>query len=353
MSSVVSELEAIRDEAAAAIGSAADPGALEEARVRYLGRKARLVQIGRTMKDLPIEEKRLVGPALTAIRAGLEDLVRARGVELEREAEAELLATDRVDLTLPGRRPRRGAPHPLVEVVRSLEDVFVGLGYEIAEGPEVETEWNNFEALNIPADHPTRTDMDSFYVVDPLAARSALLRTHTSPVQIRTMETRQPPIYVVAPGRAYRRDETDATHSPVFHQIEALAVDEGLSMADLTGTLDAFAQGAFGSGTRIRLVPTFFPFTEPSAQLEVSCHLCGGAGCSQCASGWLEIGGAGMVDPAVFEAVGIDPERYTGFAFGMGIERVAMIRYGITDIRLFLESPQQFLDQFRGLPLVR
>jgi phenylalanyl-tRNA synthetase alpha chain len=194
--------------------------------------------------------------------------------------------------------------------------------------------------------------MDSFFVPGPRGPQSALLRTHTSPVQIRMMESAQPPIYVVAPGRAYRRDETDATHSPVFHQIEALAVDEGLSMADLKGSLQAFAEGAFGPGRRIRLVPTFFPFTEPSAQLEVSCHLCDGRGCSQCASGWLEIGGAGMVDPAVFEFVGIDPERYTGFAFGMGIERVAMIRYGVTDIRLFLESPQRFLDQFRGTPVV-
>lgn len=349
--SAASELEALLAQGSAAVREAADLDALREAEVRFLGRKARVNQILKEIRNLSDDDKRIVGPLGNRVRQELQAAVDARRDALEQAAEAALLATDRVDITMPGRRIPRGAPNPLTEVVRSIEDVFVGLGYEVAEGPEVETDRHNFGALNFPPDHPSRTMMDTFFVHGPRGADTALLRTHTSPVQVRVMESRPPPIYVVCPGRVFRRDVADATHSPIFHQIEALAVDEGLTMADLKGTLQAFAEGAFGRGRRIRLVPSFFPFTEPSAELAVSCPLCDGDGCSQCASGWLEIGGAGMVDPNVFAAVGIDPERYTGFAFGMGIERIAMLRYGVNDLRLFFEADHRFLDQFRGAPV--
>jgi phenylalanyl-tRNA synthetase alpha chain len=221
----------------------------------------------------------------------------------------------------------------------------------VAEGPEAEDDWHNFQALNTPPGHPARSLMDTYYLTGPAGPESALLRTHTSPVQIRVMESRRPPFFVVCPGRVFRRDDTNPTHSPVFHQIEGLAVAEGLTFADLKGTLEAFVLGAFGPGRRVRLVPSFYPFTEPSAELQLSCPLCDARGCSQCASGWLGIGGAGMVDPNVFGFVGIDPERYSGFAFGMSIERPAMERFGVQDIRLFLEGDQRFLEQFRGAPL--
>ncbi|HVE92111.1 MAG TPA: phenylalanine--tRNA ligase subunit alpha [Actinomycetota bacterium] len=348
---MMDELARLRESAMSDVAAAGSTEELEEVSVRFVGRKARVNEILKGIRGLEDADKRVVGPAANALRKDVEEAVRSRREQLEREREVVLLATDRLDLTLTGRRPPRGAPNPLTEVTRSLEDVFVGLGYEVAEGPEVETDWNNFQALNTPPDHPARSEMDTFYVPNPHGGPPGLLRTHTSPVQVRVMSSRTPPIYVVCPGRTFRRDTADATHSPMFHQIELLAVDEGLSMADLRGTLEAFAEGAFGRGTRIRLVPHFFPFTEPSAELEVSCPLCRGTGCSQCASGWLEIGGAGMVDPNVLVNVGIDPERYTGFAFGMGIERVAMIRYGVADLRLFFEADVRFLDQFRGIPV--
>lgn len=348
---LVDELEELRTEATDAIRGAATPEELRDAEVRYLGRKARLNQILRELRNLPEDEKRVIGPAGNELRKTLEELVRERAGELEQQSEERLLVADTLDLTMAGRRPPRGSPNPLREVIRAIEDVFVGLGYEVAEGPEAETDWYNFEALNIPPDHSARSMMDTLYVRGPDAPDQALLRTHTSPVQVRVMEKRQPPIYIVCPGRTFRRDTADATHSPMFHQIEGLAVDEGLALADLAGTLQAFAEGAFGAGRRIRLVPSFFPFTEPSAELAVSCPLCDGAGCGQCASGWLEIGGAGMVDPNVLEAVDIDSERYTGFAFGMGVERVAMLRYGVGDMRLFFEADHRFLDQFRGGPV--
>lgn len=351
MSDLSGELETLRAEATPAIGTARTADALEELRVRYLGRKSRLNDILRGLRDLPDEQKRVVGPAGNALRTELESLVEARRAALEREEEERLLATDRFDLTLPGRRPPRGAPNPIVEIMRRLEDVFIGLGYEIAEGPEAETDWNNFQALNIPPDHPARSLMDTYYLTGPKGPEQALLRTHTSPVQVRVMESRKPPIYVVCPGRVFRREEVTATNSAIFHQIEGLAVDEGLTFAHLRGTLQAFAEGAYGAGTEVRLVPSFYPFTEPSAELQVTCPVCGGKGCSHCAEGWHGVGGAGMVDPNVFEFVGIDPERYTGFAFGMGIEKIPMSRYGIDDIRLFLEGDQRFLEQFRALPV--
>lgn len=341
-------LDSLRSEAVAVVSDADSLELLEELRIKYLGRKSALVSVLRDLKNLSDEDKRIIGPKANALRSDLDELIAGRHTELKAAQQSRLLATDSLDLTLPGRIPRRGVAHPLVEVIQRIEDVFVGLGYQVATGPEVETDWHNFEALNIPPEHPARGLMDTFYVDGPKGPQSALLRTHTSPVQIRTMETTAPPIYVICPGRVYRLDQPDASHSPFFHQVEGLAVDKGLTYADLNGTVTAFAQAAFGSDTKSRLVPSYYQFTEPSCELQVTCFLCGGKGCSHCAYGWIGIGGAGMVDPNVFEAVRIDPEVYTGFAFGMSMEKPAMWQYGITDMRLLSGGDQRFLAQFRG-----
>ena len=351
MSDLERELEALRTEAEDAVASASDVAALEDASVRFLGRKARLNEILRGVRDLADDQKRIIGPAANQLRRDLEGVIETRRAELERAHEERLLSTDRVDLTMPGRRPLRGAPNPLRESIRRVEEAFVGMGYRIAEGPEVEDDWHNFEALNHPPDHPARSLMDTYYVEGPRGPESALMRTHTSPVQVRVMEAQKPPIYVICPGRVFRRDAADATHSPVFHQIEGLAVDEGLTFRHLRSTVEVFARAAFGPETKARLVPSFYPFTEPSAELQVTCPVCGGVGCSHCAYGWHGVGGCGMVDPNVLSFVGIDPEVYTGFAFGMGIEKAPMKRYGIDDLRLFLEGDVRFLDQFRGVPV--
>jgi len=345
------DLGALRSEAVAAIEKSATENELRDVEVRYLGRKSRLTEILRGIRDLPVEERRVVGPAGNELRLELEALVASRRSELERAAEEVLLETDRLDLTLPGRRPPRGAPHPM-ELVRSrVEDAFIGIGYQIAEGPEVDTDWNNFEALNFPKDHPTRSLMDTYFVDGPKGPAQALLRTHTSPVQIRVMESQKPPIYVICPGRVYRREDVGATSAAIFHQVEGLAVDEGLTFRHLRWTVEVFAQAVFGPQTNARLVPSFYPFTEPSAELQVTCPVCGGVGCNHCAAGWIGAGGCGMVDPNVFEFVGIDPERYTGFAFGMGLDRQTMARYGFSDLRLLLDGDQRFLEQFRGAPV--
>jgi phenylalanyl-tRNA synthetase alpha chain len=346
-----SELETLRDEAVAAVGKASTEDELRDVEVRFLGRKSRLTEILRSIRDLPVEERRIVGPAGNQLRQELEVLIARRRDELERAVEEQLLVGDKLDLTLPGRRPPRGAPHPLREVIRRIEDAFIGIGYQIAEGPEVEDDWHNFEGLNFPPDHSTRSLMDTYYVDGLRGAESALLRTHTSPVQLRVMESQKPPIYIICPGRAFRRDETDATHSPVFHQVEGLAVDRDLTFEHLRGTLKVFAEASFGPDTDVRLVPSFYPFTEPSAELQVTCPICGGIGCAHCADGWHGVGGCGMVDPNVFRFVGIDPEVYSGFAFGMGVEKIPMSRYGIEDIRAFLEGDQRFLEQFHGIPV--
>jgi phenylalanyl-tRNA synthetase alpha chain len=262
---------------------------------------------------------------------------------IERTARLE---RDRVDVTLPGRRPRPGSLHPLTAAEREIVDVFVRMGYRVVEGPEVETDWYNFTALNIPEDHPARGEKDTIYVDVP-GRSDLLLRTETSAMQIRTMERQPPPVYVIAPGRVFRQDTPDPTHMPVFHQVEGLAVDEGLSMTDLRGTLDAFAKAMFGEQARTRFTPDYFPFVEPGAQLEVTCFVCGGVGCRTCKdSGWIELLGCGMVHPNVLANVGYDPERYTGFAFGLGIERVALARYGIPDMRLLYSGDVRFLEQF-------
>ena len=318
---------------------------LDRAETAVLGRKAPFSEVQRSLGGLPEADRRSVGQRANEVRETLRSSLEERRQTLLAEAERDLLEADRIDVTLPGRRPRPGSLHPLTVVEYEIVDIFTRMGYRVVEGPEVETEWYNFDALNIPPDHPARKVTDTLYLDLP----GLVLRTETSAMQIRTMEKQQPPVYVIAPGRVYRRETPDATHSSVFHQVEGLAVDEGLSFADMKGTLEAFAREMFGSEQRIRLTPSFFPFVEPGAQVEVSCFICGGRGCQTCGEGWIEILGAGMVHPAVFENVGYDPERYTGFALGLGIERVAILRYGIPDIRLFFEGDVRFLQQFASV----
>ncbi len=314
---------------------------LEEARIRYLGKKGALTLLLRALPDLPSAERPVVGREANLAKAEIESVLEARLAALESLERRARLSGDRPDLTLPGRRVAPGRLHPLTQVHDEIVDVFTGMGFAVAEGPEVELDYYNFEALNIPKDHPARDMQDTFYVGGEI-----LLRTHTSPVQIRTMERQKPPVRIIVPGRVYRRD-ADITHSPVFHQVEGLAVDRGISMSDLKGTLELFARELFGADSRIRFRPSFFPFTEPSAEVDVLCFLCKGGGCRVCkASGWLEILGSGMVHPRILQAMGYDPEEVTGWAFGMGIERVAMLRYGIDDIRLLFENDLRFLSQF-------
>jgi phenylalanyl-tRNA synthetase alpha chain len=318
---------------------------LDRTKTGVLGRKAPVSEVQRSLGSLPEDDRRELGRLTNEVLAELRAEVDTRRAELEGGADAGLLSGDAVDVTLPGRRLRPGSFHPLTLVEDRIVDVFTRMGYRVAEGPEIEDEWHNFEALNIPQDHPARTMKDSLYVDIP----GMLLRTETSAVQIRTMQSQEPPVYVVAPGRTYRRDTPDATHGTVFHQVEGLAVDERISFADLRGTLEAFARELFGARTRVRMTPDYFPFVEPGCQVAVSCFVCDGVGCRVCGNGWLELLGAGMVHPTVLENCGYDSERYTGFAFGMGIERVAMVRYGVNDLRLFVEGDVRFLEQFEGV----
>jgi len=333
-------LALLKNQALKAIAGARSIVELEELRVRYLGRKAgALTEVLRSLKDLDDAEKRSVGQAANVVKNELTDAFSKRLADLDTKS-----AKAGIDLTLPGRRRFIGSKHPLTIVTDRIVDIFTGMGFEEILGPEVESEWYNFEALNIPEGHPARGEMfGNFYLPGGL-----LLRSHTSPVQIRVMEKRKPPVRVVAPGRTYRRDAFDSSHSPVFHQAEGLYVDEGVSFADLKGTLEVFSQEMFGTDIRTRFSPSYFPFTEPSAELSISCVICGGEGCSVCShTGWLEILGCGMVHPQVLRNVGYDPEKFTGFAFGMGIERVAMIHYRIDDIRHFYSNDIRFLSQFR------
>jgi phenylalanyl-tRNA synthetase alpha chain len=348
----LARIEQIRGDGEVAIAAAQSTKALEEARVRFLGRKAELPNLLRHVAELPPEERARTGRSANQARQALEQAIERRQEEL---AAAELqarLAEDRIDVTLSGDPlPAVGRLHLLTQTRREIEDVFIGLGFNVAEGPEVETVYYNFDALNHTITHPARAWTDTFYVTD-----ETLLRTHTSPVQIRAMELGPPPLYIIVPGRVYRPDELDATHSPQFHQIEGLAVDSDVTLADLKGTLQAFARAIFGEQREIRLRPDFFPFTEPSVEVDVSCFNCtagvtaSGERCSVCkGNAWLEILGAGMVDPNVFGYVpehAYDPERVHGFAFGMGVERIAMLRHGIPDLRLFYENDVRFLEQF-------
>lgn len=327
-----------------AIERAESLDALDAIEREYLGRRSPAARVNEAIKTFPPTDRPRAGQAVGAYRAGLTEHLAARRAVL---AAATTAAGPSVDPTIGGHGRRRGHLHLVTQVRRELEDIFVGLGYRIAEGPEVEDDWHNFEALNIPPAHPARSMQDTLYVKLG-APEQVMLRTHTSPVQIRTMETQSPPIYVVAPGRTYRNETLDARHSPAFHQMECLAVDRGLTMADLFGTIEAFARRLFDDETvRTRFRSDFFPYTEPSAELAVSCVFCQGAGCRVCShTGWIELGGCGMVDPNVFRAVGIDPEEWQGFAFGFGLERIAMIRHGIDEIRTFFENDVRFLEQY-------
>ena len=336
-------LDALESEAARAMDAARDLGALEEARVRWLGRKSELTQILRGLSSLSPEERKTIGARANRLRESLErrwEEIRGR---LEQDGAGDGIRSG-PDLTLPGRALSRGHRHLIAQVLDEVREIFHGLGFELAEGPEVEDDRHNFDALNMPPGHPARAATDTFYLTP-----TVLLRPHTSSVQIRVMDSRQPPVRIVCPGRVYRNEAVDATHHFEFHQVEGLYVDENVSMADLKGTLDAFLKQFFGPDTEIRFSPSYFPFVEPGAQVEIRCFFCGGKGCGVCgplSGGWLEVLGAGMVHPNVFRAVGYDPERWTGFAFGAGIERLTMLRHGVPDLRLFYESDVRFLHQF-------
>lgn len=342
------EIRSLREEARAAVQRAGDLAQLEEARVAFLGRRGRVTALLQGIKDLPTEERRNAGMQLNRLKAWLEQALGEREEELRRREFDVELRGEKVDVTLPGRHVALGTRHLISRIIEEIEDIFTGMGYRVAEGPEVELDYYNFEALNTPQWHPSKSLQDTFYVDASEAGREdVLLRTHTSPVQIRVMEATAPPLYVIAPGKAYRHDVPDATHSPMFHQVEGLAVDEGLTLGDLKGTLEHFARRMFGEERAVRFRPHFFPFTEPSAEVDVSCIICGGGGCRVCkGTGWLEILGAGMVDPNVFAYVGYDAERFSGFAFGMGVERIAMLKYGVPDIRYLFDNDMRLLAQF-------
>src|SRR5436305_2939783 len=352
MPDTAGRLQQLREEAEAAVRAASSSTELAEARVRFLGRRSELTGVLRSVGELPAQERGQVGQVANAVRQAIESLLAARGRDLESTELDGRLARDRVDVTLPGDPPSpNGHLHLITQTRREIEDIFVGLGFSVAEGPEIEFDYYNFTALNMPPAHPARAMQDTFYVSDEV-----VLRTHTSPVQVRTMELHEPPVYVIVPGRVYRRD-SDATHAPMFHQVEGLAVDEDITLADLKGVLLEFVRAIFGREREIRLRSSYFPFTEPSVEADVSCFACGGNGtlpdgsrdplCK--GSGWIEILGAGMVDPNLYGFVaerGYDPERLQGFAFGMGIERIAMLRHGVPDLRMFFDNDLRFVEQF-------
>lgn len=355
------EPESLHKEFDKQLQAAASPESLEEVRILWLGRKdGRLTTLLKQLGTLSIDEKRVWGPRYNELKSQLEEALAAKEKDLLSAARSSALARDTLDITLPGTHIPVGRIHPLAQVMESLVSIFRSLGFVCADGPEMESEFYNFDALNVPPNHPARDMQDTFYVdaghkqlslpqIQDASHREepTLLRTHTSPVQARIMQTFPPPIAIVVPGRVYRHEAQDATHSAVFHQMEGLMVDQKLSFADLKGTLARFAQRFFAPTVRTRFKPSYFPFTEPSAQMDVSCWQCDGAGCKTCKqTGWIEILGAGMVNPKVFDVVKIDPEKYTGFAFGVGIERLAMLKYGVDDMRLFYENDVRFLQQF-------
>ena len=336
------ELEAIAKRALEELKGAQDLKVLDAVRVKYLGKKGELTAILKQMGKLSAEERPVIGQLANQVRADIEQMLEQTKTDLEAKALDLRLAGETLDVTLPGQKKALGKKHPLTIVLDELKEIVVGMGFEIATGPEVELDYYNFEALNIPKDHPSRDTQDTFYISD-----NVLLRTQTSPMQIRTMEKKKPPIRIIAPGRVYRSDAVDATHSPLFHQVEGLVVDKGITMADLKGTLEVFVKRLYGDSTVVRFRPHHFPFTEPSAELDVQCCHCHGEGCSLCkGEGWIEILGCGMVHPQVLLNCGIDPEEYSGFAFGLGLERMVMMRYGIDDLRLFYDNDVRFLKQF-------
>lgn len=338
-------LKELQQEAIAKIEAATDLKALNDVRIAYLGKKGPITEVLRGMGKLSAEERPVMGALANDVREAISSSLEAKQQGLEQAEVEQKLASETIDVTLPGRPVKVGNHHPLTAVVEEIEDLFLGMGYSIAEGPEVEKDYYNFEALNLPKGHPARDMQDSFYITEEI-----LLRTHTSPVQARTMEKNEGkgPIKIICPGKVYRRDNDDATHSHQFTQIEGLVIDENIRMSDLKGTLEVFAKKMFGEEREIRLRPSFFPFTEPSVEVDVSCHKCGGKGCNVCKkTGWIEILGAGMVHPNVLEMAGYDSKKYQGFAFGMGPERIAMLKYGVDDIRHFYTNDVRFLQQFK------
>ena len=342
--SLQERLEALRRTVEQELTAAATPAEVEEVRVRVLGKKGALTREAKAIGSLSPEERPAAGDLVNQVKAGIEAAIAKRWQALASHALEQRLSIEALDVTLPGRRRGQGTRHPLSIVIDDLIDIFRRMGFAVATGPEVETTWHNFEALNIPAGHPAREEMDTLYL-----APDTVLRTHTSPVQIRVMESQPPPVRVVCPGRVYRADAPDASHSPYFHQIEGLWVDEGISLAHLKWTLTEFVHQFFGPDVGARFRPSYFPFTEPSGELDIECQVCGGGGCPACkGTGWMELLGCGMVHPAVLEAVGYDSERYTGFAWGMGVERIAMNKYGVPDIRMFYENDVRFLHRFVG-----
>jgi phenylalanyl-tRNA synthetase alpha chain len=336
-------LKELRQVAVAELSQVTELDNLNELRVKYLGKKGSLTSVLRGLGALSPEERPRVGQIVNEVRSELEGLIEAKSDELKQQELAAKIASERIDVTLPGRRPDLGHKHPLTLTLDRIKSIFMRMGYDVVEGPEVETDYFNFEALNLPPDHPARDMQDTFYITPDI-----LLRTHTSPVEARTMQSVTPnsPVRIISPGKVYRCDY-DATHSPVFHQVEGLVIDKGISFADLKGTLELFAKEMFGNNVRLRFRPSFFPFTEPSAEVDISCVMCAGKGCRTCkGTGWLEILGSGMTHPRVLEMSNFDPNVVSGFAFGMGVERIAMLVYGIDDLRLFYDNDLRFLAQF-------
>lgn len=335
------KLEELKQNVLAELEQADTLAVLNELRVKYLGKKGLMTEILRGMGKLSSEERPVIGQLANQIRNELEEILAGKLTAVKEAEKQQRLEAERLDITLPGKKPALGHKHPLTKVIEEVEDIFISMGFSVVKGPEIEKDYYNFEGLNMPKDHPARDTQDSFYITPDI-----LLRTQTSPVQVRTMEKQQPPIRIIAPGKVYRRD-ADVTHSPMFHQIEGLVVDKNISFGHLKGALEEFILKMFGADRKIRFRPHYFPFTEPSAEVDVSCIMCNGEGCRICSqTGWLEILGCGMVHPRVLEMAGYDPQEYSGFAFGLGVERIAMLKYRIDDIRLLFESDMRFLQQF-------
>ena len=336
------KIEQIRNNAEEEITSVSSIAELENVRIKYLGKKGELTLVLRGMGSLPAEERPVVGSLVNKARDFIEEKLSQKEREIKEKLLEERLKTEKIDITMPSKKVELGSIHPITQIINDVKEIFIGLGYEIAEGPEIELATYNFDKLNTPPDHPARDIQDTFYITD-----SIVLRSQTSPMQARVMEQQKPPIKIICPGKVYRSDSVDATHSPVFHQIEGLVVDKNISMSDLKGTLELFAKKCLGEKTKIRFRPHHFPFTEPSAEVDVSCFVCGGKGCRVCkGEGWIELLGCGMVHPNVLRNCNIDPEVYSGFAFGFGVERIAMAKFGIDDMRLLYENDVRFLKQF-------
>ncbi|GAA0748011.1 phenylalanine--tRNA ligase subunit alpha [Clostridium oceanicum] len=336
------QLNNIKDSALEKLSKASTKDSLEDIRIKYLGKKGEVTKILKSMGSLSKEERPVVGKIANEIRGVIEGKIKEALSDINNKEKSERLGNENIDITMPGKKPKMGKRHPLDLTLQSMKDIFISMGFTIEEGPEVELDYYNFEALNIPKNHPARGEQDTFYIND-----NVVLRTQTSPIQIRTMEKQKPPIKMISPGKVYRSDDVDATHSPIFYQMEGLVVDKGITFSDLKGTLELFAKKMFGTEVKTKFRPHHFPFTEPSAEMDATCFVCEGKGCKVCkGSGWIELLGCGMVHPDVLRNCGIDPEVYSGFAFGFGVDRMVMLKYGIDDIRLLYESDMRFLNQF-------